>query len=189
MCRLICAFVVRIWLKQVFPWHSSYIFLRLSLCLQEEHEGNLLHQQQVFQHFHFVTHNLSHVMKKPVDVICEQQRCRSACVDPHSRISTFIVRCLDCIIPIIAKSKISRLQVVSVAEQASSSLTWLQTPVSDNKRSANLSLPFWSQYKIGRFLFNISGWNFNILKKLNCFDVNQPFYLLYQVFIEFRVTG
>ena len=48
----------------------------------------------------------------------------------HSRnlISPFVVCCLDSIIPILAKSKISRLWLVSVAEQASLSLTWSQTP-------------------------------------------------------------
>ena len=47
---------------------------------------------------------------------------------PHSLISTFVVRCVDSIIPILAKSKISRLWLVSVAEQAGLSLTWSQTP-------------------------------------------------------------
>ena len=48
--------------------------------------------------------DMSHVMRKPVLDICEQQRCRSACL-----ISTFVVRNLDCIKPLLAKSKISRL--------------------------------------------------------------------------------
>ena len=63
---------------------------------------------------------MSHVMRKPVLAICEQQRC--------SLISTFVVCYLDSIIPILAKSKISRLQLVSVAEQAGLSLTWSETP-------------------------------------------------------------
>ena len=37
---------------------------------------------------------------------------------PHSLISTFVGHYLDSIIPILAKSKISVLQLVSVAEQA-----------------------------------------------------------------------
>ena len=37
--------------------------------------------------------------------------------------STFVVRCLDSTIPILAISKVLRLQVASVAEQASLSLT------------------------------------------------------------------
>ena len=47
---------------------------------------------------------------------------------PRSLISAFVVRCLDSIIPILAKSKISRLLLVSVAEQASLSLTWWRIP-------------------------------------------------------------
>ena len=47
----------------------------------------------------------------------------------HSLISTFVVRCLDSIIPpILAKSKISRLEQVSAAEQAGLSLTLSPTP-------------------------------------------------------------
>ena len=46
---------------------------------------------------------------------------------PRSLISAFVVCYLDSIIPILVKSKISRLQLVSIAEQASLSLTWSQT--------------------------------------------------------------
>ena len=51
---------------------------------------------------------LSHFMRKSVYVICEQ---KGADQPAHSRslISTFVVRCLDSIIPILALSKISRL--------------------------------------------------------------------------------
>ena len=45
----------------------------------------------------------------------------------RSLISTFVVRCLVSVIPILAKSKISRLSLVSVAEQTGFSLAWLQT--------------------------------------------------------------
>ena len=37
---------------------------------------------------------------------------------PRSLISAFVIRCLASIVPILAKSKISRLQLASVAEQA-----------------------------------------------------------------------
>ena len=47
---------------------------------------------------------------------------------PHSLTSTFVLRCLDSIISILAQSKISRLQLVSVAEQAELSLTCSKTP-------------------------------------------------------------
>ena len=47
-------------------------------------------------------------MRKPVFARCE----------PCSLISAFVVHCIDSIIPILAKSKIPRLQLVSAAEQA-----------------------------------------------------------------------
>ena len=47
---------------------------------------------------------------------------------PRSLISTFIVRCLDSIIPLISITKISSLYLASVAAQAGWSLTWSQIP-------------------------------------------------------------
>ena len=64
----------------------------------------------------------SHVMRKPVYVICEQQRRRSACA------SAFVVRCLDSIIPLVCIQKISSLYIASVAAQAGLSLPLSQTP-------------------------------------------------------------
>ena len=49
-------------------------------------------------------------------------------VHPRSLISTFVVRCLDIIIPLVSLSELSSLYPVPVAAQASLSLTWLQTP-------------------------------------------------------------
>ena len=46
---------------------------------------------------------------------------------PHSLISTFVVQCLDSMMPLVSISKISSLQLVSVAEQAGLSLTWWET--------------------------------------------------------------
>ena len=46
----------------------------------------------------------------------------------HSLISTFVVRCLDSIIPTLAKSKISRPCLAPVAEKAGLRLTWSETP-------------------------------------------------------------
>ena len=43
-------------------------------------------------------------------------------------ISNFVISCLDSIMPLVSISKISRLKLVSVAAQASLSLTWSQTP-------------------------------------------------------------
>ena len=45
-------------------------------------------------------------------------RTTKARISLRSLISAFIVRCLDSIIPLFAISKISRLQLASVAEQA-----------------------------------------------------------------------
>ena len=47
---------------------------------------------------------------------------------PRSLISAFIIRCLDSIISLDNIAEISRLQLASVAEQASLSLTWSETP-------------------------------------------------------------
>ena len=45
----------------------------------------------------------------------------------HSLISAFVFRCLDNIIPLVSVSEISGLYLTFVPEQASLSLTWLQT--------------------------------------------------------------
>ena len=47
---------------------------------------------------------------------------------PCSLISTFVVHCLDSIIPLVSITEISSLYLASVAEQASLSLTRPQTP-------------------------------------------------------------
>ena len=47
---------------------------------------------------------------------------------PRSLSSAFVFRYLDSIIPILAKSKISRLKLASVAAQAGLSRTWSETP-------------------------------------------------------------
>ena len=47
---------------------------------------------------------------------------------PRSLISTFVVRCLDSVMYLVSVTKISSLMLASVAEQASLSLTWLETP-------------------------------------------------------------
>ena len=47
---------------------------------------------------------------------------------PRSLISAFVVRCLDSVMSLVSVTKISSIMLASVAEQASSSLTWLETP-------------------------------------------------------------
>ena len=63
---------------------------------------------------------LSHVMRKPIYAICEQQR--------HSLISAFVVHCLDSIIPLVSISKISSLYLALWAAKAGLSLPWLINP-------------------------------------------------------------
>ena len=47
---------------------------------------------------------------------------------PRSLINTFVVRCLDSIIPLVSISAVSSLHKASVAAQAGLCLTWSQTP-------------------------------------------------------------
>ena len=47
---------------------------------------------------------------------------------PRSLISTFVVRCLESVMSLVSVIKISSLSLASVAEQASLSLTWSETP-------------------------------------------------------------
>ena len=47
---------------------------------------------------------------------------------PRSLISAFVVGCLDSVMSPVSVTKISSLMLVSVAEQASLSLTWSKTP-------------------------------------------------------------
>ena len=68
---------------------------------------------------------MSHIMRKPVLAICEQQRCRSACASAQSDQHLCCLHFVS-IIPLVTISKISRLKLISVAEQASLSLTWSQ---------------------------------------------------------------
>ena len=46
----------------------------------------------------------------------------------HSLISAFVIHCLDSTISVVSVCKISNLYLVSIAEQASLSITWSQTP-------------------------------------------------------------
>ena len=48
--------------------------------------------------------------------------------DPRKLISTFVVRCLDSIIPLVSISEISSLCLASLAAQAGLCLTWSQNP-------------------------------------------------------------
>ena len=65
-------------------------------------------------------------MRKCVYAICEKQRRRST-AHSCSLISTFVVRCLYSIVPLVSISKISSLYLASVAAQTGLCLTWSQT--------------------------------------------------------------
>ena len=47
---------------------------------------------------------------------------------PRSLISTFVVRCLDSMICILAISKVSRFKLTSVAELSGLKVTWAKIP-------------------------------------------------------------
>ena len=49
-------------------------------------------------------------------------------VHPRSLVSAIVVRCLDSVMSLVSVTKISSLMLASVAEQASLSLTWSETP-------------------------------------------------------------
>ena len=66
--------------------------------------------------------------EKTVFALCEQQRRRSTCASAQSDQRLCFSLFLDSKIPLLATAEISSLLLVSVAEQASLSLTWSQTP-------------------------------------------------------------
>ena len=68
---------------------------------------------------------MGHVMRKCV--LCHM-RTTKVQISLRSLVSTFVVRCLDSMICILAIAITSRLWLVSVAEQAGMRLTWSQTP-------------------------------------------------------------
>ena len=72
-------------------------------------------------------YNVSHVMRKPVMPNANNKGTDQP-VHPHSLISTFVVHCLDTIIPLVSISEISSLCLASVAAQAGLRIPWSQTP-------------------------------------------------------------
>ena len=62
----------------------------------------------------------------------------------RSLISTFVVRCFDSMICIIAISKVSRFQLASVAEQAGLNLTWSKIPKDRFSRDVAQFMPLYS---------------------------------------------
>ena len=60
-------------------------------------------------------------------IICDQQGADQP-AHPRSLTSAFVVRCLDSVMSLVSVTKTSSLMITSVAEQASLSLTWSETP-------------------------------------------------------------
>ena len=70
-------------------------------------------------------------MRKHVYAICEQTKGADQPAHTYSLNSVFVIRHIDSIISLVSISEISRLYLVSVAEQADLNLTWSQTPKTD----------------------------------------------------------
>ena len=61
---------------------------------------------------------MGHVMRKPFYAVCEQHyKGADQPGHPHSLISTFVVHCLDRIMPVVSISEISSLYLGSAAAQ------------------------------------------------------------------------
>ena len=72
--------------------------------------------------------HLSHVIRKPVHAVCEQQRHRSACASAqYDQHLLYTLLRYPCIKPIVSTSKISSLKLVFVTAEAHVSLTWSET--------------------------------------------------------------
>ena len=67
--------------------------------------------------------SVSHILRKPA-LPYATNKDKDQPAHLRSLISTFVVRCLDSIIPILTIAEISRLWLVSVAEQAGLSRSW-----------------------------------------------------------------
>ena len=70
---------------------------------------------------------VSHVMRKPV-LPHANNKGTDQPAHPRSLISTFVVRCLDSIRPLVSISETSSLYLAPVAAQTGLSLHWSQTP-------------------------------------------------------------
>ena len=90
----------------------------------------------------------------------------------RSLISTFVVRCLNSIISLVSISKISRLELASVAAQAGLSLTWSKKPEARFSRDvAQFDLEFIS-YSLYNEPFFLSFLSF-FLSSMRMFRSNQ----------------
>ena len=123
MCRLICVFAVHkshqtcflmVWFKHACTSSCKIQNLHY-LCIQRpSYTGCLIR----YEPGHKKTCLMSYANNKAADQPAH----------PCSLISTFVVRCLDSVMSLVSVTKISSLMLASVAEQASLSLTWSETP-------------------------------------------------------------
>ena len=103
------------------------IIFKLSLYVEVVHVSFWNENEAV----HFTLKDMYKILRKYLKssrLLLIEPRHEKTCfchVHPRSLTSTFVVRCLDSIIPLVAIAKISR---TSSAEQASLSLTWSETP-------------------------------------------------------------
>ena len=83
----------------VLSWGGSLVFLVSGICIP------------IWTLFSIVSTELkcmSHVMRKPVYAMCEQQKRRSACASMQSD-QRLVVRCLDSILPLVSVSRLASL--------------------------------------------------------------------------------
>ena len=106
-------------------------------------------------------------------------------VHPRSLISAFVVRCLDSVVYLVFVNKLSSLLLASVAEEASLSLTWSETPKDTfNHGEAQMYLPLHGMCRICTLylqsvnfmqMLTQSIWSFKLYK---CFCLTQQFCLV-----------
>ena len=108
-------------------------------------------------------YELSHVMRKPVNAVCEHQRRSSAWASAQSD-QRICFPCLDSIIHLVSISEISSLYVAYVAEQAGLSLTWSEIPKTGflvtwlNQWSAATTTEFGSAFQMSRLVTKPTKW-------------------------------
>ena len=93
-----CTSILTLWDLNLRPWQAvliSFPYITMSSVML----GNIWPSSY--------NQYMSHVMRKPVYSICEQ-KCADQPMHPSSLISTFVVRCLDGIIPLLDISEISK---------------------------------------------------------------------------------
>ena len=126
--------LIRLWMVFLTQWYMVRINL-LWQCYQfalwKSYMQLIFIPSTKIKHCHYnsihYSTNLSSIVRKPVLTYANNKGADQP-AHPRSLISTFVVRCLDSIIPLVCISEISNLCLASVPAQAGLCLTWLQTP-------------------------------------------------------------